>query len=124
MTAKSHRFLTGSLLIATPVLFMSAFTLLQINFEYPDILRQPAAVVMEKFVAGGNGLITNWYAMLISAILFIPIATMLHPYLAREDTPYMTTATTFEIIAGMVQMLGFVRWPCQNPNISAPGWPG
>ena len=39
MTDKSHRIWTGILLVATPVLFMAAFTLLQINFEYPDILR-------------------------------------------------------------------------------------
>ena len=119
MSAKSHRFLTGILLIATPVLFIAAFTLLQINFEYPDILRQPAAVVMEKFVAGGSTLIANWYAMLISAILLIPIATMLHPYLAREDSPFMATATTFGIIAGVVQMLGFVRWPFLVPSLAS-----
>ena len=48
MNSKSHRTLTGLLLIVTPILFMTAFTLLQINFEYPDILRQPAMTVMEK----------------------------------------------------------------------------
>jgi len=35
---KSHRLWTGALLIATPVLFTVAFTLLQITFEYPDIV--------------------------------------------------------------------------------------
>lgn len=119
MNPKTHLKLTGILLIFTPILFMTAFTLLQINFEYPDILRQPATVVMEKFVAGGSGLIANWYLMVISSILFIPIAVMLHPYLAREDTPYMTVATTFGVIAGIVQMLGFIRWPFLVPTLAS-----
>jgi len=119
MNPKTHLKLTGFLLILTPVLFMAAFTLLQINFEYPDILRQPAVTVMEKFVAGGSGLIANWYLMVISAILFIPISVMLHPYLAREDTPYMTVATTFGVTAGIVQMLGFIRWPFLVPTLAS-----
>ncbi len=119
MNSKSHRMLTAILLIVTPILFMTAFTLLQINFEYPDILRQPAMTVMEKFTAGGSGLIVNWYLMVISSILFIPISVMLHPYLVREDTPYMSVATTFGVIAGIVQMLGFIRWPFLVPTLAS-----
>ena len=117
--AKLPRWWTGALLIATPVLFMVAFTLLQINFEYPDILRQPAATVMEKFVAGGSGLIANWYLMVVAASLFIPIAVLLHPYLARDDTPFMPAATALGVTAGIVQMLGFVRWPFMVPMLAA-----
>jgi len=119
MNPKTHLKLTGALLIFTPILFMTAFTLLQINFEYPDILRQPATVVMEKFVAGGSGLITNWYLMVISSILFIPISVMLHPYLARDDTLYMPLATTFGVVAGVVQMLGFIRWAFLVPALAS-----
>jgi hypothetical protein len=119
MTPKTHRLWTGALLIATPVLFMAAFTLLQINFEYPDILRQPAAAVMEKFVAGGSGLVANWYLMVVAASLFIPIAVLLHPYLARDDAPYMPVATALGVTAGLVQMLGFVRWPFMVPMLAA-----
>ena len=119
MNHKTHRILTGSLLIATPILFMVAFSLLQIYFEYPDILRQPAATVMKKFITGGSGLIANWYLMLIAASLFIPISVMLHPYLVREDTPYMTVATTLGVTAGIVQMLGFVRWPFMVPGLAS-----
>ena len=119
MNNRSHRVITGILLIFTPILFMTAFTLLQINFEYPDILRQPAIVVMEKFAAGGSGLIANWYLMVFSSILFIPISVMLYPYLAREDTPYMTVAAVLGVIAGVVQMLGFIRWPFLVPTLAS-----
>lgn len=118
MNQKRNRIITGSLLIIAPILFMTAFTLLQINFEYPDILRQPAITVMEKFVVGGRGLIANWYAMVISAFLFIPIAVLLHPYLAQKDSNLMPIGTVFGITAGIVQMLGFIRWPFLVPSLA------
>lgn len=119
MFYKSHRNLTGFLLIATPILFMVAFTMLQINFEYPDILRQPAITVMEKFAAGGSGLIVNWYVMALSAMLFVPIAMLLHPYLARENTWFMPLAATFGVMAGIVQTLGFIRWVFLVPSLAS-----
>lgn len=115
---KIQKTITGILLVAAPLLFMGAFTLLQINFEYPDILRQPAATVLEKFAQGGSGLMANWYAMLFSAILFIPIAVLLHPFLNRRDAWYLPLATVFGVLAGVVQMLGFVRWPFLVPGLA------
>ncbi len=119
MANKTHRLWTGALLIATPVLFMAAFTLLQLNFDYPNILRQPAAAVMEKFTAGGSGLIANWYLMVAAAGLFIPIAVLLQPYLAYPESPAPSVATTLGVTAGVVQMLGFVRWPFMVPGLAA-----
>lgn len=98
---------------------MTIFTILQINFEYPDILRKPAAYVLEQFVSRDSGLIANWYAMAISAMLFVPIALLLHPYLAREDTWYMSLATTLGVIAGVVQTLGFIRWTFLVPSLAS-----
>jgi hypothetical protein len=119
MNDKSHCILTGILLIGTPILFMTAFTLLQVNFEYPDILRQLAKIVLEQFVAGGTGLIINWYLMLISSILFISIPVMLQPYLVREETPSLALATILGVTAGIVQMLGFIRWPFLVPTLAS-----
>lgn len=122
---KTQRIITGLLLIFTPILFLGAFTLLQIGFEYPDILRKPAGYVLERFAAGGSGLVINWYAMLLSALLFIPIAVLLHPHLARQGAArtafagFLPLATVFGVVAGVVQMLGFVRWPFLVPSLAA-----
>jgi len=118
MNQKLPRIFTGVLLIATPILFMTAFTLLQMNFEYPDILRQPAIIVMEKFLAGGSGLIANWYAMVMSAILFIPISILLHQFLAQKESNFMQLGTVFGVTAGIVEMLGFIRWPFLVPSLA------
>ena len=115
----NHKTWTGAAISSAPILFMAAFTLLQINFEYPDILRQPAATVMNKFVAGGSGLMANWYLMVVAAGLFIPIAVLLHHYLVRDDTPFIPAATALGVTAGIMQMLGFVRWPFMVPMLAA-----
>ena len=47
---------------------------------------------------------------MLTAVLFVPLAVLVHKVLARQDTPYMAVATAFEVIAGVVQFLGLVRW--------------
>jgi hypothetical protein len=41
--------LSGALLILATLGFNSFFTLLSINFEYPDILRFPTGYVLERY---------------------------------------------------------------------------
>jgi hypothetical protein len=60
MTTLPLRRFAGLLLILVPLAFTICFTLLQMLFEYPDILRQPTADVLTKFQAGGSTLIGVW----------------------------------------------------------------
>ncbi|MBK9713450.1 MAG: DUF4386 domain-containing protein [Kouleothrix sp.] len=120
------RRLTGLLLILVPVAFTACFTLLQIQFEYPDILRQPTADVLTKFQTGGAGLIAVWYALTLTAVLFIPVVVLLHQLLAaRAASVTLWVASVFGIVAGLAQTLGFLRWPFLVPQLAqaylAPG---
>lgn len=119
-TPASLRRLAGVLLILVPLAFTICFTLLGIQFEYPDILRQPTADVLAKFQAGGPALVAVWYALTLTAVLFIPVVLLLHQVLAG-DRPSTTlqVATTFGVIAGLVQALGFLRWPFLVPQLAA-----
>jgi hypothetical protein len=112
------RLLTGVLLILTPVAFNAFFALLSVTFEYPDILREPAGYVLRTFDAGGGSLIALWYGFMLTAVLFVPLAVLVHKALAREDTPYMALATAFGIVAGVVQFLGLIRWPFLVPYLA------
>ena len=119
MTNTQVRRLAGLLLIVAPVLFTACFTLLQMQFEYPDILRQPTAAVLTKFAAGGVGLIAVWYAITLSALLFVPVAVLVHQTLRAYQPPaYLWVATTFGVLAGLVQTLGFIRWPFLVPYLA------
>jgi Domain of unknown function (DUF4386) len=115
---RALRVLTGILLILTPVAFNVFFTLLSVTFEYPDILREPTGYVLRQFDAGGGELVAIWYGFMLTAVLFVPLAVLVHKALAREDTPYMAVATAFGVVAGVVQFLGLVRWPFLVPYLA------
>jgi Domain of unknown function (DUF4386) len=119
MTALQIRRLTGLLLLFVPIAFSVCFTLLQMQFEYPDILRQPTADVLAKFQAGGTGLIATWYALTLTAVLFIPLVVLFHQVLAAHETSVtLLLATVFGVVAGLAQTLGFLRWPFLVPHLA------
>jgi len=110
--------LTGLLLILLPITFNVVFFLLQRNFEYPDILRKPTEYILDRFNAGGKGLIATWYAFTLAAVLFTPAAILMHQTLSSENTPYMPLATTIGVLAGAMQFLGLIRWPFLVPYLA------
>ncbi len=112
------RTLTGVLLILIPVAFNAFFTILSMTFAYPDILREDADTVLRRFDDGGSGLIMTWYGFMLTAVLFVPLAVLVHRVLALRDTPYLAVATAFGVVAGVVQFLGLVRWPFLVPYLA------
>jgi hypothetical protein len=110
--------LSGALLILATLGFNSFFTLLSINFEYPDILRFPTGYVLERYHSGGSTLTLQWYGMVIVSLLFIPMALFMHRILADEDIPYLGLATTFGVLAGAANVLGFMRWVFLVPHLA------
>lgn len=105
--------LTGILLIIVPVVFMSLFSLLGVTFNYPAVLREPTETVLSAFQQGGTALILNWYGMALSAFMLIPLAILVHKNLktTTQDNTVLLIATIFGVLAGVVQFLGFIRWP-------------
>lgn len=119
MPILSLRRLTGLLFIVAPVAFTICFTLLQMQFEYPDILRQPTADVLSKFQAGGTTLIASWYVLTLTAVLFIPVVVLFHTVLAEQRASVtLWIATSFGVVAGLAQALGFLRWPFLVPHLA------
>jgi hypothetical protein len=126
MAPVAVRRLAGLLLVLVPIAFTVCFTVLQMQFEYPDILRQPTADVLAKFRAGGTGLVAAWYALTLTAVLFIPVVILVHRVLADQRAPLtLWVATVFGLVAGLAQTLGFLRWPFLVPYLAeaylAPG---
>lgn len=126
MSNQNLRRLTAIVLLAVPVIFNTFFTTLQVTFEYPAILRKPTDYVLGQFQAGGGGLIATWYGMVISAVLFIPMAVLVHKTLSRDESgqPWLMLATVSGIVAGVVQFFGLIRWvflvPILNQMYNAP----
>jgi hypothetical protein len=109
---------TGAAAILTAVGFNTFFTILGTTFEYPDILRQPAADVLAAFAKGGNSLILTWYGFALTALVLIPLSLVL-AFGQRQATPLTTSAAIFGTLAGLTQAIGLFRWTFVVPMLAA-----
>lgn len=110
MSQNNFRKLTGLFFIVGAILVNIPYTLLIMNFDYPDILRLPTAEILTKFQAGGNALIYTWLAFAWVGLPMLFGAIMLKRVLADEQAPFLETATTLGVIGFIVQVVGLLRW--------------
>jgi Domain of unknown function (DUF4386) len=108
----------GALLLVLPLAFNLFFFLLARGFDYPAILRSPAAEVLSRFQAGGVRLKLLWYGFMLTAVLLAPLAVLLAQVLARDGLAVVPTATVVGVIAAVVQLLGLARWPFLVPALA------
>jgi hypothetical protein len=109
---------TGGLFIAATVAFMVAATVLSMTFDWPDILRQPADVVLPEFAAGGASLVWTWFAVAWTyAILAVPIL-LLPAALARRGHAALRVATYLGAASVLLSLIGFLRWVFVVPSLA------
>ena len=106
----------GAFLIAAPLWFNVTFALLGKRFDYPDILRKPSAEILDRFRAGGSSLILLWWVFMLSGLLLIPAVVLLGQ--ALGFTGIVPLAVTIGVLAGLVQMLGLLRWVYLVPSLA------
>ena len=98
----------GVLLIVAPLWFNTMFALLGKRFDYPAILRRPAEDILARFRAGGGSLILLWWAFMLSGLILIAAVVLLGQSLGFWGI--VPLAVTIGVLAGLVQMLGLLRW--------------
>ena len=106
----------GVVLILAPLWFNANFALLGKRFNYPDILRRPATEILERFRAGGRSLILLWWMFMLSGLLLIPAVVLLGQSLGF--TGIVPLAVTVGVLAGLVQILGLLRWVYLVPSLA------
>ena len=106
----------GVVLIVAPLWFNATFAILGKRFDYPDILRRPTSEILERFRAGGSSLILLWWAFMLSGLLLIVGAVLLGQVLGFEGV--VLVAVTIGVLAGLVQMLGLLRWVYLVPALA------
>lgn len=103
-----NRRLTAIAIITAAVLTNAAFAVLGQVFNYPDVLKEPNRVVLERFHEH-QGSVSFWFTVLaLSAALFAPIARGVGKL--RSDR-HMAVAVPIGIAAAVVQVIGLSRWP-------------
>jgi hypothetical protein len=112
----NNRLLTAWTLILAPLILVVGFTSLGFTFDYPTILREPIAEVLTRFSAGGPLLIAQWYSMVFASLLFVPASLLFHQII--KDRPLAPVVTGFGVVAAVMNMLGFIRWPFLVPVLA------
>ncbi len=112
------RWTTGGLFLVGALAFAAAATLLSSTLNWPDVLREPAEVVLPAVVAGGTGLVWTWFATAWTyAILLVPIL-LLPAVLERRSDPALRVATHLGTTAVLLALIGFLRWVFVVPPLA------
>jgi Domain of unknown function (DUF4386) len=109
---------TGIVLIVVPIWFNVWFALLARRFDYPEILRRPTGEILERFRAGGSSLILTWWAFMLSGLLFVGAAVLLSEGLEDSAPASSSLALVVGVLAGLVQVLGLLRWVYLVPALA------
>jgi hypothetical protein len=112
------RRVTGSLFLVGSIAFAVAATVLSSTFDWPDILREPAGVVLPAFAAGGTSLVWTWFATAWTyAILAVPVL-LLPAALGRRDDAALRVATYVGATSVLLSLIGFLRWVFVVPALA------
>jgi hypothetical protein len=106
----------GGLMIGAAVASNAAFALLASVFAYPDVLREPAAEILQRFGANQTPVITGFLALAAAAACLIPVAVIVGRVIG--DTVLSRLAVVAGVLAGVVQVLGLLRWVYAVPGLS------
>jgi hypothetical protein len=108
----------GALFVGGALTFAAAATTLSSTFDWPDILREPADVVLPAFVDGGTSLVWTWFATAWTyAVLIVPIV-LLPAVLGRRGDPALRVATYLGATSVVLALIGFLRWVFVVPPLA------
>ena len=113
--------LLGLFAILFAIAFNIPFSILGSIFDYPDILRQPASLVLNRFHEAGSALVLTWYGFVMCAILLVPFSVWLArqlPALAEKEGLSKLAAIS-GALAGVLQAIGLSRWVFVVPMLAS-----
>jgi hypothetical protein len=109
---------TGGLFIGAALAFGAAASVLSSTFDWPDILREPAAVVLPAFADGGTSLVWTWFATAWAyGLLAVPML-LLPAALGRRDDLALRVATYAGALSVVLSLIGFLRWVFVVPPLA------
>jgi hypothetical protein len=113
-----HSKLAGAFMIGGAALANVGFLLLGSRFDYPDILQRPAAEVLGRFEADAAAIAALFLLLALGAALLIPIAWLTRQLVPAERPALRRFALAAGVGAGIVQVIGLMRWPTLVPHLA------
>ncbi|TGM22529.1 DUF4386 domain-containing protein [Leptospira meyeri] len=100
----------GIIFITIPFLVQIPYTILIVNFQYPDILRKSTETILTEFHKGGSSLVWTWWFFGISGLPLL--FGYLHLYqISKSNHPlFSLAAVIFGIVSLFFQLIGLLRW--------------
>jgi hypothetical protein len=106
----------GGLMVGAAVLANVGFTVLGSRFNYPDVLTEPAGDILTTFHADAPAIGALFTTLAVASALLIPIAWLTRHLIAAGRTRQVMVASG--IAAGVVQVIGLLRWPLLVPSVA------
>jgi hypothetical protein len=88
------------------------------HFDYDDILREPAGVILQRFHDGGDALVLAWFVFAMGSLLFIPVALGFRA-LVRACGLGSNGAELLGVTSAVAQAAGLLRWVFVIPALAA-----
>jgi len=109
---------TGWMFIVGALAFGAAATVLSSTFDWPDILREPADVVLPSLADGGTNLVWTWFAVAWTyGVIAVPML-LLPAALGRRDDVVLRAATAIGTASVVLSVAGFLRWVFVVPPLA------
>lgn len=116
---KFNKILSIILLVIEAVTVTVPVIILGSQFNFPDILREPAAKAFELFRLNQTSIVLGYYIFLMSAIIYIPLSYSLKVSLFKPNLNQLFGLLTgFGITTAIFQSIGFIRWIFVVPYLS------
>jgi hypothetical protein len=109
---------TAIFLIIEAMLLTACAIILQIVFQFPAVLTEPAAIVFPLFVKASAIIIPTYYAFALGALFLIPLAFLVQRILSPRPSLFSQIAIAIGVVTAIFQVLGFIRWPFLVPYLA------
>ncbi|SDO81552.1 protein of unknown function [Pedococcus dokdonensis] len=111
-----HRIVAAVSMTSAAVLATAGFTALGSVFDYPDILKEPTATILDRYREHPTT-VSAWFLVLtVSAALLAPTAVSLGRLVAGRLGRWVTGVG---VAAAVVQVVGLSRWVLFVPGLSS-----
>jgi hypothetical protein len=112
-----QRLVAGAFL-SLPFLLQIPFTVLTVLFDYPDILRRPAAVVLRQYLEAGPSLPVVWYGYGALALALSAAIAALPELLLTRRPGLLRWASRVGVASGLTAVAGIWRWVFAVPVLA------
>jgi len=118
-SSPSNNVLAALLLLEVCAVLVPFFVLGSV-FDFPDILRQPAAKAFALFQQNKGVIVPTYYLFLVSALLCFPMASLLKTRFldVAKNAAWLDIMYVAGIATGVFQAIGFSRWIIAMPFLT------